>query len=83
VNTPRNRIPFVYIIFLGIIIIMFVFQLQETPQIEELTINQLAADIKAEKVKRIEVEDDDQIYVLYNDGTEKETLKESQSDPHH
>ncbi len=79
-NTPRNRIPFVYIIFLGIIIIMFVFQLQEAPQIEELTINQLAADIKAEKVKRIEVEDDDQIYVLYNDGTEKETLKESQSD---
>jgi len=80
VNTPRNRVPIIYIVFLGIIIIMFVFQLQEAPQVEELTINQLAADIKAEKVERIEVEDDDQIYVLYNDGTEKETLKESQSD---
>jgi cell division protease FtsH len=59
---------------------MFVFQLQEAPQVEELSINELAADIKAEKVDRIEIEDDDQIYVLYNDGTEKETLKESQSD---
>jgi cell division protease FtsH len=59
---------------------MFVLQFQETPQPEELTINQLAADIKSGEVARVEVEDDDRLFVVYNDGTERETLKESQSD---
>jgi cell division protease FtsH len=59
---------------------MFVMQLQETPQQEELTINQLAADIQAGTVSRIEVEDENRLIVKYNNGTEAETLKEPQSD---
>lgn len=79
-NTPRNRIPlFLYLVF-GIIIIMFVLQFQEAPQEKELTLNQLAADIEAGLVSRIEVEDDNRLIVKYNNGTEAETLKEPQSD---
>lgn len=79
-NTPRNRIPFIYILIVGIIIVMFVLQLQETPQQEELTINQLAADIQAGRVSRIEVEDENRLIVRYSNGTEAETLKEPRSD---
>jgi cell division protease FtsH len=80
VNTPRNRIPlFLYLVF-GIIIILFVLQFQEAPQEKELTLNQLAADIEAGLVSRIEVENDNRLIVKYNNGTEAETLKEPQSD---
>ncbi|MGD8458344.1 MAG: ATP-dependent zinc metalloprotease FtsH [Anaerolineales bacterium] len=79
-NTPRTRIPlFLYLVF-GIIIIMLVLQFQEAPQQKELTLNQLAADINAGLVSRIEVEDDNRLLVKYNNGTEAETLKEPQSD---
>jgi cell division protease FtsH len=80
VNTPRNRIPLFLYLVLGIIIIMFVLQIQEAPQEKELTLNQLAADIEAGLVSRIEVEDDNRLIVKYNNGTEAQTLKEPQSD---
>jgi len=80
VNTPRNRIPLFLYLVCGIIIIMLVWQFQEAPQQKELTLNQLAADINAGLVSRIEVEDDNRILVKYNNGTEAETLKEPQSD---
>jgi cell division protease FtsH len=59
---------------------MLVLQFQEAPQQKELTLNQLAADINAGLVSRIEVEDDNRLLVKYNNGTEAETLKEPQSD---
>jgi len=59
---------------------MFVLQFQEAPQEKELTLNQLAADIEAGLVSRIEVENDNRLIVKYNNGTEAQTLKEPQSD---
>ena len=78
-NTTRNRIPFIYIFLFGIIIIMFVLQIQQPNQSEPLTINQLAADIQAKKVVRVEVEDGDQLFVVYHDGSERESMKEARS----
>ena len=59
---------------------MFVLNFQDGSEIEELTINQLASDIQAGKVERIEVDEDHNLQVLYKSGKESETRKESQSD---
>lgn len=60
---------------------MFVLNFQDSSEIEELTINQLASDIKDGKVERIEVDEDDNLQVIYKlTGKKLEARKESQSD---
>ena len=76
-STSRNRIPILYILLFGVIIVMFVLQFQNTPETEELTLNQLAADIQAQIVKRVEIEEEVNLIVKYNNGDERETRKES------
>ncbi len=48
---------------------------QQTTTPEVLTINQVAADIRKGSVRRI-VEDDDNLRVIYDDGTERTSQKE-------
>ncbi len=79
-NSSRTRIPFFYILIFGIIIIMFILTFQGSVQTEELTINQLAADIQDGLVERIEIDQDDNLQVLYKNNEKRETRKEAQSD---
>lgn len=79
-NSTRTRIPFFYILIFGIIIIMFILTFQGSVQTEELTINQLAADIQDGLVERIEIDQDDNLQVLYKNNEKRETRKEAQSD---
>lgn len=70
-NNPRNRISLFYIVLLFIIIVMIMLQFQQPEQEERLSINQVAADIKAGRVARI-IEDNDQLRVIYRDSTQTE-----------
>jgi len=65
VNPTRNRSSIIYLLLFVAIISIVVSQLQSgNNSQEELSINQLAADIQAGKVDRIEV-DDDRVTVEY------------------
>jgi cell division protease FtsH len=76
VNPSRNRASIIYLLLFIAIIFMVVwnFQQQATRQ-ENITINQVAADIQAAKISRI-VEDDDRLLLIYADGTESISYKE-------
>ena len=77
-NPTRNRSSIFYLLLFVAIIVMVVYQFQQSsnPQ-EPLTINELAADIEAGLVTRV-VEDENRLRVIY-DGVdiEKESQKES------
>ena len=78
-NPTRNRSSIVYLLLFIAIISMVVYTFQQNTSVQEaLTINELASDIQGGKVQRI-VEDDNRIKVVYNDGTERASLKESNS----
>jgi cell division protease FtsH len=76
VNPSRNRASIIYLLLFIAIISMVVwnFQQQATRQ-DILSINEVAADIQDRNISRI-VEDDDQLLVIYNDGTENISYKE-------
>ncbi len=79
-NNTRNRIPVFYLLLFGVIIVLLFMQFTQQPnQQEPLTINQLASEIKAGEVARIDVQEDDKLLVIYDDGTENETRKEPTS----
>ncbi|MFN2144818.1 MAG: ATP-dependent zinc metalloprotease FtsH [Anaerolineales bacterium] len=79
-NNSRTRIPIFYLLLFGVIVVLLIMQFMEQPnQQEPLTINQLAADIQAGKVARIDVGEDDTLLVVYENGTEAETRKETDS----
>lgn len=67
-NPPRNnRSSIIYVLLFIAIVSMVAYSFgQNTPETEVLTINQLAADIQAGKVRRI-VEDDRKLTVIYRD----------------
>jgi len=77
VNPTRNRSSIIYLLLFVAIIVMVVYQFQQqaTPQ-EPLTINELAAAVQSGEVNRI-VEDDNRLRVTFPDGTEGESQKES------
>ena len=75
-NTRRSRIPIVYILLIASVIIMLLFREQAPAEEEVLTINQLAADIQAEKVEKISIEEENKLYVLYNNDKEREVMIE-------
>lgn len=76
-NPSRNRSSIIYILLFIAIISMVVYNFQQGATNDEvLSINQVAADIKSGKVKRI-VEDENNLKVIYADGTERPSHKES------
>ncbi len=75
-NPTRNRSAVIYVILLVAIISMVAYQFNQQSAISDvLTINQVAADIRAGKVRRI-VEDENRLRVIYKDGTERISQKE-------
>ncbi|MEJ2706313.1 MAG: ATP-dependent zinc metalloprotease FtsH [Anaerolineales bacterium] len=76
-NPTRNRSSIIYLLLFIAIISMVVYNFQQQAQTQEvLTINQVAADIQAGDVEKI-VEDDNQLQVVYSDGTERTSQKEA------
>lgn len=76
-NATRNRSSIIYLLLFIAIIVMVVYNFQQQASTHEaLTINEVAADIQSGKVKRI-VEDDNRLRVIYTDGTERTSNKES------
>ncbi len=75
-NPTRNRSSIIYLLLFVAIIVMVVynFQQQATTQ-EALPINKVAADVQSGVVERI-VEDDNNLRVIYTDGTERTSHKE-------
>ncbi len=56
--------------------IFMAFQREGSAASQPLTINDLARDVQASRVKRIVVEDNNRLLVIYNDGVEKVSQKE-------
>ncbi len=75
-NPTRNRSSIIYLLlFIAIIsMVVYNFQQQGTTQ-EALSINQVAADIQSGKVERL-IEDENQLRVIYTDGSEGTSQKE-------
>ncbi len=77
-NNTRNRIPIFYLLLFGVIIVLVFMQfMQEPNQQEPLTINQLASEIQAGEIARVDVSEDDSLVVIYQNGSEAETRKET------
>jgi cell division protease FtsH len=77
VNPTRNRSSIIYLLLFVAIIAMVVYQFQQQASTEDaLTINEVAADIDKGNVKRI-IEDDNRLRVIYADGTERASHKET------
>ena len=76
-NPSRNRTSFIYILFIVAIVILLFFSFQQNLGSQEaLTINELAMQIKQGEIKRI-TEDEDQLAVIFSDGSEGSSHKES------
>ncbi len=74
-NNSRNQSFLIYALLFIAIIAMVLFQVRQPSNTESpLTINQVAADIKAGKVKRIVAESDNRLRVIYpgSSGSEVE-----------
>jgi cell division protease FtsH len=77
VNPTRNRSSIIYLLLFVAIIVMVVYQFQQSSTNQEpLTISELAAEIQSGKVERV-VEDDNRLRVFYTNQTEKTSQKES------
>lgn len=76
-NPTRNRSSIIYLLLFVAIIVMVVYQFQQQATTQEsLTINELAADIQKGQVRRV-IEDDNRLRVIYADGNERTSHKES------
>ncbi|MEJ5223108.1 MAG: ATP-dependent metallopeptidase FtsH/Yme1/Tma family protein, partial [Anaerolineales bacterium] len=76
----RGQSYFIYTLLFIAIIAMVFYQVNQRPVSEQpLTINELASDIVAGKVKRVSVESDNQLVVVYIDGSERSSRKETTS----
>ncbi len=65
-NNSRNQSLLIYALLFIAIIAMVLFQVRQPSNTEApLTINQVAADIQAENIKRIVVESDNRLRVIY------------------
>jgi len=70
VNPVRNRSTIIYVLLFIAIISMVVINFQSQAKSQEaLSINQVAADIKAGKIKRI-TQDDTRLQIVYAEGTD-------------
>jgi cell division protease FtsH len=76
VNPTRNRSSIIYILFIVAIAILLFFNFQQNINSQEpLTINEVAMQIKNGEISRI-VEDENQLRVIYDDGSEATSHKE-------
>lgn len=76
VNPTRNRSSIIYILFIVAIAILLFFNFQQNiSSQDELTINEIANEIKKGNIKRI-IEDDNQLQVIDKDGVEITSYKE-------
>lgn len=74
-NPARNRTTIIYLLLFVAIISMVVYNFQSQTKLQEaLSINQVAADIQAGKIKRI-VQDDTRLQVIYADGSDPRTAQ--------
>ncbi|HZD57191.1 MAG TPA: ATP-dependent zinc metalloprotease FtsH [Anaerolineales bacterium] len=79
-NPTRNRSSIIYLLLFIAIIVMVVYNFNQQASTQEaLAINQVAADVQSGKVKRITV-DENSLSVVYADGTERTSHKESGTD---
>jgi cell division protease FtsH len=78
VNPTRNRSTFIYIALLAVIVIVVVYSFQSTSAQETITVNKVAADIKANLVARIVV-DGSRVRVIYKDGQDTERNSQIES----
>ena len=74
--SSRNQSYVIYLLLFIAIIAMVVYSFGQRGVSSEVSINQLAADIKAQKVTKIEG-DEDRLQVTYKDLTESVSTKES------
>ena len=74
--SSRNQSYVIYLLLFIAIISMVVYSFGQRTSISEVSINQLAADIKNQKVTKIE-ENQDQLQITYKDLTEAIATKES------
>ena len=74
--SSRNQSYVIYLLLFIAIIAMVVYSFGQRGTSSEVSINQLAADIKAQKVTKIEG-DEDRLQVTYKDLTESLSTKES------
>ena len=75
----RNQSYIVYIILLVSIFILVFYSFNNKSDQKSLTINQLANDVNSGLVAKIQSSENNRIHVVYNDGTEKDTVKETES----
>ncbi|MHB0923279.1 MAG: ATP-dependent zinc metalloprotease FtsH [Bellilinea sp.] len=74
--SSRNQSYVIYLLLFVAIIAMVVYSFGQRGNTSEVSINQLAADIKAQKVTKIEG-DEDHLQITYKDLTEAVSTKES------
>ena len=75
----RNQSYIIYALLFIAIVAMVYFNVRQQPNAQDvLTINQLAEDVKAGIVSRIDVESDDKLTVIYY-GSSQDNLIERQS----
>ena len=76
-NNPRSRVSLIYLLFFAALIFAVFFNYQQqASQADPLTLNRVAADIKAGIVARV-ITDDDRIRVVYDNGEERYAQKEN------
>jgi cell division protease FtsH len=81
VNNSRNQSLIIYALLFIAIIAMVFFQVKQQPGADDtLIINQVAADIQQGKVKRIVVESDNRLRVIYPGGSQGDVEKTSQKE---
>ena len=80
-NNSRNQSLIIYALLFIAIIAMVFFQVRQQPSVDDtLTINQVASDIEQGKVKRIVVESDNRLRVIYPGGTQGDIEKTAQKE---
>ncbi|MFH1634038.1 MAG: ATP-dependent zinc metalloprotease FtsH [Chloroflexota bacterium] len=76
-NSDRGRSSFIYVLFIVAIAVLLFFNFQQTEVVQEaLTINEVAMLIKSGRINRI-VEDENQLRIIYDDGSEGTSHKET------
>lgn len=75
----RNQSYIVYIILLVSIFVLVFYSFNNKSEQKALTINQLASDVSTGLVAKIQSSENNRVHVVYNDGSEKDTVKESES----
>ncbi len=80
-NNSRNQSLIIYALLFIAIIAMVFFQIKQQPNVDDtLTINQVASDIQAGKVKRIVADTDNHLRVIYPGGAQGDIEKTAQKE---